>query len=235
MTTLSSAQHIALYAQHSLTSTDWQMICQLAAVEEDSDKRSSQLASLSFEQFFGLAVHAFVTAEDLTAQRELAQILPKFGARAVLSLFKILFHSKSKAARANDDKARELSVLSLNSLKNIEQTAFVVGLEDVLSDKAAKALMPLVIEVLASAIREDDGTMLTLLPRLLSAENWRWIKASLLSLPTFFTIQASIQAQQHRSTLTQAVMNTHITAKHSSADDYLACSLNDAPQTVAPV
>ena len=232
MTTLSSAQQVALYQQHSLDSTDWLLICQLANVEDDSQERSHQLTSLSFDQFFGLAVHTFITTPSTSTRQQLAQVLPKFGAKAVLSLFKILFHFSDKAlsasASANSSgsiDSQSLISLTRSSLKSMEPIAFIIGLESVLSDEAAKALTPLVIDILVSAIREDDGTLLTLLPRLLSVESWQHIKTNLLHLPTFSSIQASVQAQQRRDSLTQAVMNKNVCVQDTYLD-YLSCTLS---------
>ncbi|MFK8185773.1 MAG: hypothetical protein AB8B99_20545 [Phormidesmis sp.] len=228
MTTLSNAQHIALYNQHSLDSVDWQLICRLANVEKGSEKQAHQLASLSLEQFFGLAVHTFISTENYAVRKQLAQLLPKFGARAVLSLLKILFHCKSEFSSASIINAHELSVLAQSSLAQIEPAAFVVGLESVLSDKNAVALMPLVMDTLVSAIRKDDGTILTLLPRLLSADGWKQIKTNLLNLPTFSAIQANVQTQQRRDALTQAMMNANVGITNDCLS-YLSCSLVDAP------
>lgn len=232
MTTLSNAQKIALYTQHSLDSTDWQRICQLANVENGSKQQVQKLESLSFEQFFGLAVHTFISTESTATRQQLSELLPKFGSRAVLSLFKILFHCKSEFASFNIVNAHELNALTRASLKRIEPVAFVMGLDSALADKAAKALMPLIIEELVSAIREDDGTILTLLPRLLSVDSWNQIKTNLLNFPAFSAIQASVQAQQRRNAMTQVVVNANVGATNGCAD-YLSCNLVDAPATGA--
>lgn len=191
MTTLSSAQRIALYSQHYLTHDDWMNLCELAGFDEPSE----QLASLTFEQFFGLAVHTFLTAEDAHVRQQLAALIPKFGSRAVLSLFKIVFHCAKKEESLQDELQSELGAIALKSLESIEPAAFVVGLENAILDPSAVALMPLMIEVLVDRVRGDDGELLTLLPRLLSTQSWQQLKHHLLNVPTFSAIQASIRMQ----------------------------------------
>ncbi|MEM6450227.1 MAG: hypothetical protein AAF703_07935 [Cyanobacteria bacterium P01_D01_bin.105] len=235
MIMLSNAQRIALYNQHSLTSADWQLICQLANVENISEKQSQQLASLNFEQFFGLAIHSFISTQHYFNRQQLADLLPKFGSRAVLSLFKILFHCKSGVTSAGIVNSHELIALTQSSLKKVEPAAFVVGLETVLSDKSATALMPLVVDVVVSSIREDDGTLLALLPRLLSAESWQQLKAALLEFPVFFAIQANIQAQQRKDALRQAMVNINAGVITNASLDYLSCQLVDAPAVTSSV
>jgi len=246
MSVVSSAQRNALYSQHSLDSHDWQLICQLAELNGLSDAQTQQLTSLTFEQFFSLAVHTFITAKSPTTRQQLAALLPKFGSRAVLSLFKILLLGDAlsqPSMRPTAQGLSELKALSQESLKKIEPTAFVVGLESVLSDEKIDGLMPLVLDVLASVTRKENGVILTLLPRLLSAESWQKLKKNLLTFPTFSTIQTSLQAQQRKSVLAQAVMHSAARVENARAEnaraenaraenaslDSLSCQLVDAP------
>ena len=231
MSVVSSAQRNALYSQHSLNSHDWQTICQLASLDIESESQLQQIASLTFEQFFGLAVHSFITTENAATRQQLATLLPKFGSRAVLSLFKVLLHCDKLTFPVDHTTGKtlshELRALSIQSLNNIEPTAFVLGLEDALSDEKAADMMPLIIDVLVSANRREEDAILTLLPRLLSANSWQQLKKNLLAYPTFSAIQTSIQAQQRRRLVKQAVMKANPIRDISL--DYLSCQLSDAP------
>ncbi|MEO0755871.1 MAG: hypothetical protein AAFY78_03225 [Cyanobacteria bacterium J06648_16] len=155
----------ALLSQHTLQSDDLLLICELANV----DGIENQIDSWSFEQFFGLAVYLFVTTESSHTRRQLAQVLPKFGSRTVLSLVKILHQHQLPT---------ELRLLALQSIEKIPPYALTYGLTQVL--ETDNTFEPFVLRTLASLIHERDESILLLLSQLLTQEHWHALEPRLL-------------------------------------------------------
>lgn len=240
MTTFSDTQRISLYTQHALTGDDWLLISHLVDIEDAQTQE--EIASLSFEQFFGLTVHAFMTTTQSSTRQQIAQILPKFGSRAVLSLLKILSYSENLvieryAVSLAEADVAEIESLALKGLNSMDMTAFVVGLEDAITDTSSALIMPTIVKVLTDAIRKGNGMLLTLLPRLLSTRSWLKLKSHLLSSPSFSAIQASIQSQQQRTALSRSVLNQSVLEQGAesaiASSDYPHERLVNAPSAIS--
>ncbi|MEO0540613.1 MAG: hypothetical protein AAFZ80_07085 [Cyanobacteria bacterium P01_A01_bin.105] len=163
--TMSDAHLTDLLSQHTLQSDDLQLICELAAV----DDLISQIEYWSFEQFFGLTVYMFVTTESPYIRRQLAELVPKFGSRAVTSLVKILHRQ---------DLPTELRLLAMQALEQISPYELTYGLSQFLGTNSLYE--PFVLRTLASLVHERSESILLLLSQLMPSDRWLALEPRLL-------------------------------------------------------
>ncbi len=188
-----------LHAQHTIDSGDLLVICSLANV----DNIFERVESWSFEQFFGFAAYLFITTDSAETRQQLAQIMPKFGSRAVLSLVKILHH----AQLSNDNKSLSLKALATQSLGAMNPYTFAIGLTEVLAQDNAAELGSVAAKALVKISYESSDSILLLLPQLLPAKSWQLLKAKLVSEPSFTSIKKSIKEDTEAQKMAVKALN----------------------------
>ncbi|MGB3790974.1 MAG: hypothetical protein WA949_23415 [Phormidesmis sp.] len=185
MTALPTANISTLYAQHSLQSEDFLLICQLCDVENAIE----QIQSFTFEQFFGFACHLFVTTDSSNVRRQLAGLFPKFGQIAILSLVKIAYHfdSHDKTTPAEYRKAHskphfqpEVQQLALQSLESMAAQTLAVGLAQIIEEDTQGILRQTVVSLLARTFYTNEEDILSLLSSHLSKDSWNAIETDLV-------------------------------------------------------
>lgn len=188
----------ALHAQHTIDSGDLLVICSLANV----DNIFERVESWSFEQFFGFATYLFITTESAETRQQLAQIMPKFGSRAVLSLVKILHH----AQLSNDDKSLSLKGLATQSLGAINPHTLAIGLAEVFAQANATELVAVVAKVLVKISYESNDSILSLLPTLLPAKSWQVLRSNLVNEISFTSIRRGLEENSDAKQIAMKVL-----------------------------
>ncbi|MEO0457670.1 MAG: hypothetical protein AAF152_13985 [Cyanobacteria bacterium P01_A01_bin.114] len=171
MLTPLNTYQIALYSQPSLQGSDLRDLLTLAKAQDIIEDTENWC----LDQWLGLTMHLLMTSRAPQTQNHLAQILPKFGSRAVFPLVKLL-HISWEA----------LQKLALQSLRGFEQYSLAIGLVPLL--KTDKTLRPVVRQLLIDLNKSNDapadtstgtptGTPIVLaLARLLSTEDWQTLE-----------------------------------------------------------
>ena len=180
--TTSDTYLIDLLSQHSLQSDDLQLICELAAVKD----LVSQAENWSFEQFFGLTVYMFVTTESSQVRHQLADVIPTFGSRAVLSLIKIV-HQPTLPA--------ELQILARQCLDQIAPYGLAYGLNQVLA--AGSEYETFVLKTLAELAHKSDESIMLLLSQLVTPARWRTLERQLLTWTPADEVEEPIKRSLH--------------------------------------
>ena len=165
------------------------------------------------DRFLGLAFHILLTEKDLTARQQVAQLLPKFGAKAVPTLFVIFQHQNS------DSTLRHLSSQALTSL---DRTILVTGLIDTLKASEDDRFDHQISQMLATVAPEAIAA----LTDLIETQEWRHLALRALHL---------MQLPQTHSLLDQLICHPNPDIRHATIDvlselkDYqLLCRLENA-------
>ncbi len=165
-----------LNPQHTIQSEDLLEICAIASRETSIDNIFEQIETWNFEQFFGLACHLFITTTSQRSRVQLANLLPKFGSIAVISLVKISHHFS-----ASIPAQRKVRQLAIHSLKEMSLQPLVIGLAPIVQDKndsreLASTLIPLLITLAA----HHPESLLSEIAKRLSTEAWNRLQTQLL-------------------------------------------------------
>lgn len=165
------------------------------------------------DRFLGLAFHIFLTAEDLNSRQRVAQLLPKFGAKAVPTLFVIFHHQNSDST---------LRHLSSQALAQLDRTVLVTGLIDTLKASEDDRFDLQISQMLATVASEAIAA----LTELIEAQEWR-----LLALRTLHLMQLP----QTRTLLDQLICHPNpdirmatIDVLSQAKDHQLLCRLENA-------
>ncbi len=167
------------------------LICQLS----DAENAIEKMHSLTFEQFFGFTCHLFVTTDSSNVRRQIADLFPKFGRIAILSLVKIAYHFASHDGRAMPAECRtrtqskahpkprfqtEVQQLALQALENMPAQTLAVGLAQVIEEDTQGILRQTVVSLLARTFYTNEEDILSLLSPHLSKDSWNAIEADLV-------------------------------------------------------
>lgn len=183
MTALSTLTRNALHTQHTLQSRDIFLICQLASTSAGAENTLEEIQSWSFEQFFGFACHLFITTESSNIRKQLAGLLPKFGAIATLSLVKIVHYfdlQDRNQSGSNPHFPTEVKELALQALENMPVQTLASGLAQMIEEDTHSILRPTVAAFLARVFYKKEEDILSLLSQYLSKDSWYAIEASLV-------------------------------------------------------
>lgn len=207
MPTLLDNHLIALYSQHSIQSQDLLNIRALA----EADGMTENIDDYRFENFLGLTIHLLLTTQSQYTREQLSRQLPKFGSAAVLPLIKILcrLHSQS-----------DLQFLAQKTLDKMALYPLIIGLGGVLDLEADTDVRAIAIQMLIQLTQEQDQSVLTLLPKLISPKTWQLLKLHLLAqfpYPTFnrtdagnsFCLQIDVVSDQDRQRPLQTRTSWH--------------------------
>jgi hypothetical protein len=116
--------------------------------------RAVQLDWWDLDRFLGLAFHMFVTETDTQVLKQVAQLLPKFGAKAVLPLVVILNEQNTEP---------ELRSLAVQSINRFDETDLVTGLFHVLKMSEDESFDHQVAQLLTHVGLEAKARMRTFL------------------------------------------------------------------------
>lgn len=133
-----------------------------------------QVANLDWwdvDRFLGLAFHIFLTELELSTRQQVAQILPKFGSKAIPTLFVICQHQDSDAT---------LRELASRILEQMDRTILVTGLIGILQTSEDDRFDLAVSQMLATLAPEAIAT----LTDLIATDEWR-----VLALQTLHNMQ----------------------------------------------
>lgn len=165
------------------------------------------------DRFLGLAFHILLTEEELTARQQVAQLLPKFGAKAVPTLFVIYQHQNS------DSTLRHLSSQALTTL---DRSILVTGLIDTLKASEDDRFDHQISQMLATVAPEAIAA----LTDLIETQEWRNLALRTLHL---------MQLPQTYLLLDQLICHPNPDIRHATIDvlsglkDYqLLCRLENA-------
>lgn len=165
------------------------------------------------DRFLGLAFHILLTEKDLTSRQRVAQLLPKFGAKAVPTLFVISQH------RNSDSTLRHLST---QALAQLDPAVLVTGLIDTLKASEDDRFDLQISHMLATVAPEAIAT----LTKLTATQEWR-----ILALRTLH----QMQIPQARTLLDQFICHPNPDIRHAtidilsqSKDHQLLCRLENA-------
>jgi|GEM_PF-3359456 len=158
-----------------------------------------QVANLDWwdvDRFLGLAFHIFLTERELSTRQQVAQILPKFGAKAVPTLFIICQHQNSSSI---------LRELANRSLEQMDRTVLAIGLIGVLQssedDQFDLAISQMLVKIAPEAI--------TALTDLIASDEWRTLALQALH---------NMQLPQTRALLNQLVCSPDPDIRKSTID-----------------
>jgi len=182
MAALSTANSNTLHTQHTLQSQDILLICQLASTTANAEHTLEQIQSWSFEQFFGFTCHLFVTTESSSVRQQLADLFPKFGKIAILSLVKIVYFFDLQRTQASS-AARfptEVQHLSLVALENMSAQNIATGLAQAIEEDTHGTLRPTIVSLIARVFYNNEEDILSLLSQHLSKDSWYAIETSLI-------------------------------------------------------
>lgn len=165
------------------------------------------------DRFLGLAFHILLTEEDLISRQQVAQLLPKFGAKAVPTLFVIFQHQNSDST---------LKHLSSQALAKLERTILVAGLIDTLKASEDDRFDHQISQMLATVVPEAIAG----LTELMETREWRNLALRTLHM---------MQLPQTQILLDQLICHPNPDIRHSTIDvlselkDYqLLCRLENA-------
>lgn len=165
------------------------------------------------DRFLGLAFHILLTEEDLISRQQVAQLLPKFGAKAVPTLFVIFQHQNSDST---------LKHLSSQALAKLERTILVAGLIDTLKASEDDRFDHQISQMLATVAPEAIAD----LTELMETREWRNLALRTLHM---------MQLPQTQILLDQLICHPNPDIRHSTIDvlselkDYqLLCRLENA-------
>ena len=167
MSTLLDTRLIALYSQHSIQYGDLLEIYELSTTETTVES----LDTYRFDELLGLVVHLFVTTQSQKTREKLSALLPKFGSAAVLPLLKILCHLPAQAS---------VHPLAQQSIADMMVYSLIIGLDQILMGEADELLQKAAIQRLMHIIRDNQSSILLVLPKLVSQNTWSLIKLQLL-------------------------------------------------------
>lgn len=167
----------SLQDQHTLQGQDLLDICAIASQETYLDNIYEKIETWSFEQFFGLTCHLFITTESNQSREQLSHILPKFGSVAVCSLLKII--SKFNTPIPPQPEVKQLA---LSSLKRMDSQPLISGLSKAIENSftdndSLESIAPTLIE-LAS---HHKASLFSELAKRLSTNSWNSLQTTLLS------------------------------------------------------
>ncbi|MEM8505518.1 MAG: hypothetical protein AAF716_20495 [Cyanobacteria bacterium P01_D01_bin.1] len=182
MTALSTANSNTLHTQHTLQSKDILLICQLASATDTAEDTLEQIQSWSFEQFFGFTCHLFVTTESSTVRQQLAELFPKFGKIAILSLVKIVYFFDLQRDQVSlaPRFPTEVQHLAITALENMSAHSLAVGIAQVIEEDTHGTLRSTVVSLIARAFYKSEEDILSLLSHHLSKDSWYAIETSLI-------------------------------------------------------
>lgn len=165
------------------------------------------------DRFLGLAFHIFLTEKNLTTRQQVAQLLPKFGAKAVPTLFVIFHHQNSDST---------LRHLSSQALAKLDRTILVTGLIDTLKASEDDRFDYQLSQMLATVAPEAIAA----LTELIETQEWRNLALRALHL---------MQLPQTQILLDQLICHPNPDIRHATIDvlselkDYqLLCRLENA-------
>ena len=121
------------------------------------------------DRFLGLAFHILLTEKEFTSRQRVAQLLPKFGAKAVPTLFVIFQHQNSDST---------LRLLSSQALANLDHSILVTGLIDTLKASEDDRFDQQISQMLATVAPEA----VTALTKLIETKEWRILALRTLHL-----------------------------------------------------
>lgn len=163
-----------LHTQHSIQGEDLLKICSLASFGEGAEEIFEKVSALKFEQFFGFACHLFVTTDSLAVREELANILPKFGSIAVLSLLKITHHFQ------HHPQNRSVAHLATHSLTKMALQPLAMGLADTISSAESDEILSTLVSTLIQLTYHHEEALFTLIEQQTPAARWNIVKTELL-------------------------------------------------------
>ncbi|MEM1252301.1 MAG: hypothetical protein AAGI69_07695 [Cyanobacteria bacterium P01_H01_bin.21] len=167
MSTLLDTRLVALYSQHSIQYGDLLEIYELSTTETTVES----IDTYRFDELLGLVVHLFVTTQSQQIREKLSALLPKFGSAAVLPLLKILCHLPAQAS---------IHSLAQQSIADIAVYPLIIGLDQVLAYETNELVQKAAIQKLMHITRDNESSILLVLPKLVSQNTWGLIKVQLL-------------------------------------------------------
>ena len=112
------------------------------------------------DRFLGLAFHILLTETELSTRKKIARLLPKFGAKAVTTLFVIFQHQNSDST---------LRRLSGQALAQMDRTLLVTGLINTLQASEDDRFDLRISQMLATVAPEA----ISALTALIATDEWR--------------------------------------------------------------
>ena len=167
MSTLLDPRLVALYSQHSIQYGDLLEIYELSTTETTVES----IDTYRFDELLGLVVHLFVTTQSQQTREKLSALLPKFGSDAVLPLLKMLCHLPAQTS---------IHSLAQQSIADMAVYPLIIGLDQVLVYETDELLQKAAIQKLMHIIRNNESSILLVLPKLVSHKTWGLIKLQLL-------------------------------------------------------
>ncbi|MBE9063869.1 hypothetical protein [cf. Phormidesmis sp. LEGE 11477] len=218
MTALSTAPGNTLHTQHTLQTQDILLICQLASTNPENTLE--QIQSWSFEQFFGFVCHLFVTTESADIRQQLADLFPKFGSIAILSLVKIAHYFDLQARNQSRNQSHldrhfplEVQTLALQALGNMPVETLAIGLAQAIEADTDGDLQRTIAAFLAKAFYRNEKDILSLLSQYLSKKSWCAIENSLIQ---------ALSSPQNEETVPGRHNNIHPLPTRASLTEKLA-------------
>jgi len=182
MLNLQNHYGIQLHAQHSLQSEDILKVCSLAQIGENTQETFEKISTLNFEQFFGFTCHLFVTAESQTVRETLANILPKFGSLAVLSLLKISHHFQARLQTNSDSNDADRNVVELAnySLETMELQPLAIGIANAITASESDEIMTTLVPTLIKLTYHHGAALFSLIEQQTVESRWNVVKIELI-------------------------------------------------------
>lgn len=171
------------------------------------------------DRFLGLAFHIFLTEKQLAVRHLVAQLLPKFGAKAVPTLFVIYQHQNSDST---------LRHLSRQALTQLDRSVLVAGLIDTLKASEDDRFDRSISQLLATAAPQA----IVALTQLIETREWRTLALRTLHF---------MELPQTRTLLDQLICHPNpdirqatIDILSQSKDHQLLCRLENALRACSP-
>lgn len=174
----------------------------------------------NIDRFMGLAFHILLTEETLSIRQRIANLLPRFGKKAVPTLFVIYQHQNSDAI---------LRYLSGQALAELQPTELVAGLINTLKTAEDDRFDIQVSQMLATFMPEAIATLITLI----HTEKWRT-----LALRTLH----QMQLPETRALIDQLICHSQPSIRQAtidilsqSKDQQVICRLENALTSYTPL